>query len=127
MVACGLRVPACLLERRLAARRTRTRQFPGRLLIVKVHGMGDSVYIRALIELLQRIHPKVEIGVMVGSATRELMTAGLLVATHGYDQKKVTPRTIVSTWYDIRQRCYEAIVNFEQGSIAELHFWHRPG
>jgi ADP-heptose:LPS heptosyltransferase len=127
MVASGMRVPACLLERRLAARRTRTTQFPERLLIVKVHGMGDSVYIRALIELLQRIHPKVEIGVMVGSATRELMTAGLLVTTHGYDQKKVTPRTIVSTWYHIRQRCYEAILNFEQGSIAGTAFLASTG
>jgi ADP-heptose:LPS heptosyltransferase len=103
------------------------KQSPRRLLIVKVHGMGDSVLIRALIELLQRTHSEVEIGVMVGSATRELMTAGLRVRSHGYDQKRVTPRAIVSTWRDIRRSRYEAIANFEQGSIAGTAFLSSVG
>lgn len=98
------------------------RHFPRKLLVVKVHGMGDSVLIRAIMELLKRVHPEVEIGVMVGSATRELMTSGLNVRSHGYDQGNVTPKTILSTWWNIRQYRYEAIANFEQGSTAGTAF-----
>jgi heptosyltransferase II len=96
--------------------------FPRRLLIVKVHGMGDSVLVRAVIELLARTYPEVEIGVLTGSATRELMTAGLSVRNHGYDQKRVTPRAIVSAWRDVRSSSYEAVANFEQGSLAGTAF-----
>jgi ADP-heptose:LPS heptosyltransferase len=95
---------------------------PRKLLIVKVHGMGDSVLIRSLIELLSRLHPEVEIGVMVGASTRELMTAELPVRSHFYDQGKLTPLKVVSAWRDIRLTRYEAIANFEQGSRSGTAF-----
>jgi heptosyltransferase-2 len=95
---------------------------PRRLLIVKVHGMGDSVLVRAIIELLQREHPALEIGVMTGPATRELMTTGLGVRNHGYSQKRVTPASIASALRDIRCNSYDAVANFEQGSLAGTAF-----
>jgi ADP-heptose:LPS heptosyltransferase len=95
---------------------------PRRLLIVKVHGLGDSVLLRALIEMLKRTHPELEIGVMTGPATRELMTMGLSVRSHGYDQGRVSPRSILSTWRDLRRFDYQAIANFEQGSLAGTAF-----
>jgi ADP-heptose:LPS heptosyltransferase len=123
----SLRLPAYLLGTSAGTRQHNLDQPPRRLLIVKVHGMGDSVLIRAVIELLRRTHPEVEIGVMTGSATRELMTAGLGVRSHGYDQKKVTARSIVSAWRDIRSSNYDAIVNFEQGSLAGTAFLASSG
>jgi heptosyltransferase II len=119
----GLRVPAYVFgSKRLVHEAPVVKQSLRRLLIVKVHGMGDSVLIRALIELLQRMHPELEIGVLVGSATRELMTKGLTVWSHGYDQKKVMPRAIWSVWQEIRRTSYDAIANFEQGSLAGTAF-----
>jgi ADP-heptose:LPS heptosyltransferase len=95
---------------------------PRRLLIVKVHGMGDSVLIRAIIERIQRVHPEVEIGVLVGSATRELMTSGLNLRVHTYDQRHLTPARVVATWHAIRRAGYDTIANFEQGSLAGTAF-----
>jgi len=119
LVDYSLRVPVYLLSMNPQIGVPKPKQpSPRRLLIVKVHGMGDSVLIRAIIELIQRTHAEVDIGVLVGSATRELMTAGLQVRSHEYDQRKVTPKVIASTWRDIRQSRYEAIANFEQGSLA---------
>ena len=95
---------------------------PRRLLIVKVHGMGDAVLIRALLERIQRKHPEVTIGVLVGPATRELMTSGLNVRIHIYDQKHLTPCSLLSTWRSIRSEHYDAVANFEQGSVAGTAF-----
>jgi ADP-heptose:LPS heptosyltransferase len=123
LAAYGLTVPLYALGTRVGSVETNpVLQPPSRLLIVKVHGMGDSVLIRALIQLLQLRHPEIEIGVMVGAATRELMTTGLRVRSHGYDQRKVTPYEIVSTWRGIRRGHYEAIANFEQRSTAGTAF-----
>jgi ADP-heptose:LPS heptosyltransferase len=128
LVDYGLRAPVYLLGSKISARVIEPRKrSPRRLLIVKVHGMGDSVLIRALIELIQRSHAEVEIGVLVGSATHELMTVGLHVQSHRYDQKQVTPLAIASTWCDIRRNRYEAIANFEQGSLAGAAFLASAG
>jgi ADP-heptose:LPS heptosyltransferase len=114
--------PAALRTRSTGGELPSSKEPPRRLLIVKVFGMGDSVLMRALIELIQRIHPEVELGVLVGPATRELMTTGLAVRVHEYDQKKVTPSYMFSAWRDIRSGHYEAIANFEQGSLAGTAF-----
>jgi heptosyltransferase-2 len=123
LASYGLSLPLHAVGTRVVSGEARPLlQSPRRVLMVKVHGMGDSVLIRALIQLLQHRHPEIEIGVMVGAATRELMTAELQVKSYGYDPKKVTPHEIVSTWRDIRQGHYQAIANFEQGSIAGTAF-----
>jgi lipopolysaccharide heptosyltransferase II len=119
----GLRLRGALLATgRGACETSPLREYPRRLLIVKVHGMGDSVLLRALIELLHRAHPEVEIGVMTGSATRELMTMGLPVRAHSYDQRRVSPPSVLSAWRDVREASYEAIANFEQASLAGTAF-----
>jgi ADP-heptose:LPS heptosyltransferase len=122
LAADVLRASTNILGTKAGGSEAKPKSLPRRLLIVKVHGMGDSVLIRAIIEQLKRVHPDVEIGVMVGAATREMMTLGLGVRSHGYDQRNVTPKTILSTWWNMRQCRYDAIANFEQGSTAGTAF-----
>lgn len=47
-----------------------------RLLIVKVNGMGDAVMIRSIMEHVKRRSPELQIGVLVGRQTSEVMTLG---------------------------------------------------
>ena len=49
---------------------------PRRILAVKVHGLGDSVMVRSLLEHFRRRHPDVEIGVLAGPANRDVLTTG---------------------------------------------------
>jgi ADP-heptose:LPS heptosyltransferase len=91
---------------------------PHRLLVVKVFGMGDSVLVRSLVEHLAARNPKMEVGVLVGPATRELMTLGAGFTVHQYIQRTLTPRTALNTLREIRQQRYDAILNFEQRSTA---------
>ena len=100
---------------------------PQRLLVVKVFGMGDSVLVRSLIEHLAARNPKMEIGVLVGPATRELMTLGARFSVHQYTQRTLTPRTALNTLREIRQRRYDAILNFEQRSTAGSMFLSATG
>jgi ADP-heptose:LPS heptosyltransferase len=100
---------------------------PRRLLAVKVHGMGDSVMVRSLLEYYRRRHPEVEIGVMAGRATREVLTLGFDFAVHGYDQQTLNAAAIVRTWNEVRKRRYDAVLNFEQGSLAGTAFLRATG
>ena len=95
---------------------------PHRLLVVKVFGMGDSVLVRSLVEHLVARNPKMEVGVLVGPATRELMTLGAGFTVHQYTQRTLTPRTALNTLREIRQQRYDAILNFEQRSVAGSMF-----
>jgi hypothetical protein len=49
---------------------------PRRILAVKVHGLGDSVMVRSILEHFRRRHGEVEIGVMAGAANRDVLTVG---------------------------------------------------
>ncbi len=100
---------------------------PRRLLVVKVFGMGDSVLIRSLIEHLAARNPGMEIGVLVGPATRELMTLGARFWVHQYTQRTLTFRTGLSCLREIRRRCYDAILNLEQRSTAGAAFLAATG
>ena len=55
---------------------------PARLLVVKVHGMGDAVLVRAAIEHLRERNPSLRIGVLAGDATREVLTIGSEFTSH---------------------------------------------
>ena len=44
-----------------------------RVLLVKLVGMGDAVLVRSLAEHLQRVRPDLEIGVLAGAATCEVL------------------------------------------------------
>lgn len=100
---------------------------PRRLLVVKVFGMGDSVLIRSLIEHLVTRNTGLEIGVLVGPATRELLTLGTNFWVHQYRQRQLTPRTALALGREIRRRHYDAILNFEQGSTAGSAFLAATG
>jgi ADP-heptose:LPS heptosyltransferase len=101
---------------------------PRRLLAVKVHGMGDSVMVRSLLEHFHRRHSSVEIGVLAGSANRDVLTTGSSsFHLHHYDQRNVSPAAILRTLRDIRRRRYEAVIDFEQGSLAGAAFVRAAG
>ena len=102
-------------------------EVPRRLLVVKVFGMGDSVLIRSLIEHLVTRNTGLEIGVLVGAATRELLTLGTNFWVHQYKQHQLTPRTALALLREIRQRHYDAILNFEQASTAGSAFLAATG
>jgi heptosyltransferase II len=95
---------------------------PRRLLVVKVHGMGDSVLIRLLIQQLLKRNPEISLGVLAGPATRELLTLGNGSQVYLYDQKQLGVRVALRTLLQIRRARYEAILNFEQGSLAGTAF-----
>ena len=100
---------------------------PRRLLVVKVFGVGDSILVRSLIEHLAARNPKIEIGVLVSSATRELMTLGANFSVHQYTQRTLTLRTGFNSLREIRRGRYEAILNLEQGSTAGSAFLAATG
>jgi len=95
---------------------------PRRLLIVKVHGMGDSVLIRLMIEQLKKRNPDIDIGVLAGPATREMLTMSTELRVHSYDQKALSMRSAYSALREIRRAGYDAVLNVEQGSIAGTAF-----
>jgi heptosyltransferase-2 len=91
---------------------------PRRLLVVKVFGMGDSILVRSLIEHLAARKSEMEIGVLVGAATRELMTLGAGFSVYEYSQRTLTARSAFNSIRAIRRDSYDAILNFEQRSTA---------
>lgn len=100
---------------------------PRRLLAVKVHGLGDSVMVRSLLDHFHRRHPEAEIGVLAGSASRDVLTAGSSFQLHHYDRRNLGPGTILRTLHEIRKRRYEAVIDFEQGSLAGAAFIRAAG
>lgn len=95
---------------------------PRRLLVVKVFGMGDSILIRSIVELLRERHPGMQIGVLVGPATREVMTAGASFRVHDYVPQKLSVWSALQTLRDIRGCHYDAVLNCEQRSLAGSAF-----
>lgn len=95
---------------------------PRRLLVVKVFGMGDSILIRSIIEMLRERHPEMEIGVLVGPATREVMTVGESFRVHQYVPRKLSTWSALQILKDIRSCHYDTILNCEQRSLAGSAF-----
>jgi ADP-heptose:LPS heptosyltransferase len=100
---------------------------PQRILVVKVHGMGDSVLIRSLLERFHQLHPGVEIGVLAGAANRDLLTVGSNFHLHPYNQKTLDWSAIFVSLVNIRKRRYQAVINFEQGSLSGAAFIRAAG
>lgn len=100
---------------------------PNRLLMVKVHGMGDSVMIRSLLDQLCARHPGMETGVMAGPATHEIMSLGSCFRVHSYKQKGLSVSSILQSAAELRRCRYEAVLNFEQGSLAGTAFLWAAG
>jgi heptosyltransferase-2 len=97
------------------------------VLVVKVFGMGDSILVRSLIEHLAARNPEMEMGVLVGHATRETMTIGANFGVHEYTQRTLTLRTAFNLLREIRRRRYDAILNLEQASTAGSAFLAATG
>jgi len=95
---------------------------PRRLLIVKVFGMGDSILIRSIIERLRERHPDMQIGVLVGPTTREIMTANASFRIHQYIPRTLSIWSAMRMLKDIRKCNYDAILNCEQRSLAGSAF-----
>ena len=95
---------------------------PRRLLVVKVFGMGDSILIRSIMGMLRERHPEMEIGVLVGPATREVMTVGESFRVHQYVPRKLSTWSALQILKDIRSCHYDTILNCEQRSLAGCAF-----
>jgi ADP-heptose:LPS heptosyltransferase len=100
---------------------------PRRLLVVKVFGMGDGILIRSILEYLHDHHPEMEIGILVGPATREVMTLGTTFRVHQYVPQKLGVCSALQTLMDIRSRHYDTILNCEQRSLAGSAFLTATG
>jgi ADP-heptose:LPS heptosyltransferase len=100
---------------------------PGRLLVVKVHGMGDAVLVRAAIQHLRDRNSSIKIGVLAGDATREVLTIGADFSVHHYAQKELTLRSAFQSIREIKSGAYDAVLNFEQGSLAGTSFLRATG
>lgn len=103
------------------------RAVPGRILAVKVHGMGDAVMVRSILEHLRRRHPEVEIGVLAGRANSDVLTTGSNFQLHRYDPRSLGLAAVMRTLTDIRKHGYEAAIDFEQGSLAGAAFIRATG
>ena len=102
-------------------------QVPKRLLVVKVHGMGDSVLIRAILEQLKSRFADMDIGVLVGAGTADIMTLDSNYRAHMYTPNQLSLRSALTTLFEIRRSHYDAVLNFEQGSVAGTAFLAATG
>lgn len=100
---------------------------PRHILAVKVHGMGDAVMVRSILEHLRQRHPQLEIGVMASPVTREVMSLNSAFRIHSYDQKSVGLMAMARIMIELRRSHYEAVINFEQGSLAGTAFLGASG
>jgi ADP-heptose:LPS heptosyltransferase len=100
---------------------------PRRLLVVKVHGMGDAVLIRLIMEQLKSRHPEIDIGVLAGTATVEVLTLDSNFRIHMYSQKDLGIGSVIATFRAIRRCDYEAVLNFEQVAVAGTAFLAATG
>ncbi|MGH7934182.1 MAG: glycosyltransferase family 9 protein, partial [Candidatus Binataceae bacterium] len=100
---------------------------PRRLLVVKVFGMGDGILVRSIVEYLRKHHPEMRIGVLVGPATREVMTLSATFRVHQYVPQTLSVCSALRTLMDIRNCHYDAILNCEQRSLAGSAFLAATG
>ena len=95
---------------------------PRRLLVVKVFGMGDSILVRSLLDKLLERHRDMQIGVLVGPTTREIMTNRASFQVHQYISHALSISSALQMLKDIRSCHYDAILNCEQRSLAGSAF-----
>jgi ADP-heptose:LPS heptosyltransferase len=102
-------------------------QIPRHLLVVKVHGMGDSVLIRSILEKLRARNSAMRIGILAGPGTVDILSQGADFIVHLYHPKELTFRSAVATLLEIRRSQYDAVLNLEQGSVAGTAFLAATG
>jgi ADP-heptose:LPS heptosyltransferase len=84
--------------------------------------MGDAVMVRSILEHLRRRHPQLQIGVMASPVTREVLSLNSDFRIHNYDQKNVGLLAMARSMIELRRCRYDAVINFEQGSLAGTAF-----
>jgi heptosyltransferase-2 len=95
-----------------------------RLLVVKLVGMGDAVLMRSLIVHLQRACPSIELGILAGPTTREVLETLPHVRLHTYDPARAdfgVSRTAAKV-REIRAASYDAVIDFEQHILLVAAF-----
>jgi lipopolysaccharide heptosyltransferase II len=95
---------------------------PERLLVAKVHGLGDAVLIRSIIDHLRVRNPSLKIGVLAGDATYEVLTMQSDFRLHHYRQMRNGVYSSLRLLDEIKRCGYEAAICFEQGSVAGTGF-----
>jgi heptosyltransferase-2 len=97
---------------------------PRKVLFVKLVGLGDAVMVRSLAEHLQRVRPEVEIGMLGGPATADVLGALPRVTVHQYDPANLDRglRAGLRVLRAIRFQAYDAVVDFEQHLAAIAMF-----
>lgn len=98
-------------------RKASIERFPERLLIAKAAGLGDGVLVRALLVSLKLKHPSLELGLLVCPPTREILSCGIDARVHFFDPQHAGAASILRTVCEIRQRRYDAALDFEQGTV----------
>ena len=89
--------------------------------------MGDSVLIRSILEKLRARNSAMQIGILAGPATADILSRGTDFGVHMYHQKELAFKSAVATLLEIRRSKYEAVLNFEQGSVAGTAFLAATG
>ncbi|HUN60008.1 MAG TPA: glycosyltransferase family 9 protein [Candidatus Binataceae bacterium] len=89
--------------------------------------MGDAVLVRSAIEHLRCRNESLSLGILAGDATEEVLAVGGNFRLHRYSQKNLTLRSALRTLHEIRACSYDALVNFEQASLAGSGFLHATG
>jgi ADP-heptose:LPS heptosyltransferase len=97
-------------------------RLPQSILMVKVHGMGDAVMVRSLIEHFQRRHPEVRLGLLAGQGNRDVLSGGIRAQIHEYRQDQLGFPSILGILSGLRRTPYDAVLNFEQGSVVGTAF-----
>ncbi len=89
--------------------------------------MGDSVLVRLILEQLRSQHPSMDIGVLAGAGTRDILALDSNFRVHLYSQNNLSVGSALTTLLTIRRCRYDAVLNFEQGSLAGTAFLAAAG
>jgi heptosyltransferase-2 len=95
-----------------------------RVLLVKLVGMGDAVLVRSLAEHLRRARPDLEIGVLAGPLTHEVLGPNSNFVVHLYDPDGADQGiwAALRKIREIRGRSYDVVVDFEQHILLVAFF-----
>ncbi|MFP5228303.1 MAG: glycosyltransferase family 9 protein [Acidobacteriota bacterium] len=96
---------------------------PERILVLKFGGMGEAVLARSLLDALLERNPTLIIDYLVERRTLEAMTLGRTGSRiFHYSPSADGLRTACRVLRDVRQNCYDAVVDFEQHSLLTAFF-----
>jgi ADP-heptose:LPS heptosyltransferase len=114
-----LEVAAPLLR---STRREIPADLPLRILVLKFGGMGEAVLARSLVERLQERHPAMSVDFLVERRTIEVMTHGRKGKVFLYTPGEDGIAKALQLLREIRNRRYDAIIDFEQHSLLTAGF-----